>query len=285
MRRLLWVLLCVCHPFLSVHAENLTATESPVNALDRLAEQAPMLIIGELHGTRETPALVAELARLWADRGAVQVGLEIPAQEQLRLDAFLRSAGVEADRQALLVGEFWQTPHERSDGRRSEAMLALLESLRSARVAGAPIDVLAFDDAAFHGPAPDRNARMAERLRLAHEAQLQTRTIVLTGNYHARWTVPGSVRPQSVPEGYAPPKPMAAYLRELGVRTVNVSAREAGFWACLRDQPCGPQQLPAQPIVDASLLTTLDGPDRDYDAVLTVSVLHVSEPVTLERNP
>jgi len=268
MRRLLWVLLCVCHPFLSVHAENLTATESPVNALDRLAEQAPMLIIGELHGTRETPALVAELARLWADRGAVQVGLEIPAQEQLRLDAFLRSAGVEADRQALLVGEFWQTPHERSDGRRSEAMLALLESLRSARVAGAPIDVLAidvlaFDDAAFHGPAPDRNARMAERLRLAHEAQPQTRTIVLTGNYHARWTVPGSVRPQSVPEGYAPPKPMAAYLRELGVRTVNVSAREAGFWACLRDQPCGPQQLPAQPIVDASLLTTLDGPDRD----------------------
>lgn len=285
MRRLLWVLLCVCHPFLSVHAENLTATESPVNALDRLAEQAPMLIIGELHGTRETPALVAELARLWADRGAVQVGLEIPAQEQPRLDAFLRSAGVEADRQALLAGEFWQTPRERSDGRRSEAMLALLESLRSARVAGAPIDVLAFDDAAFHGPARDRNARMAEHLRLAHEAQPQTRTLVLTGNYHARWTVPGSVRPLSVPDGYEPPKPMAAFLRELGARTVNVSAQEAGFWACLRDQPCGPQQLPAQSFVDAPLLTTLDGPDRDYDAVLTLPVLHVSEPVTPEQNP
>ncbi|MBK9494427.1 MAG: hypothetical protein IPO08_07765 [Xanthomonadales bacterium] len=280
MRRFLWTLLLACGLSLSAHADTLAAPESPVLALDRAAGEAPMLIVGELHGTQETPALVVELARTWADRGAVQVGLEIPAQEQSRLDAFLRSTGVDADRQALLAGEFWQTPRERSDGRRSEAMLALLESLRSARAAGARINVVAFDDAAFHGPAQDRNARMAERLRLAHEAQPQTRTIVLTGNYHARRNAPAGVTRQSVPEGYVPPQPMTAHLREIGARTVNVSGRETRFWACLRDQPCGPQRLPVQSSVVAPLLASLDGPDRDYDAVLTLPVLHVSEPVT-----
>ena len=254
-------------------------TADPVELLDQALDDTRTFIVGELHGTQETPALVANLAQRWAKHGPVLVALEIPAQEQPRLQAYFRSPGADADRQHLLAGEFWQKPRERSDGRRSEAMLGLLESLRAFVAAGAPVEVLAFDDEAFHGAGRDRNAQMAERLRQAMIAQPERRILVLTGNYHARWTLPERINSQSVPEGFVPPRPMAAALRGPDVANVNVTAERPQFWACMQQQACGPLTPLSMGSAGAEMLVRSTATDRDYDLVLTLPALHVSEPV------
>lgn len=251
----------------------------PVELLDQTLDDTRMLVVGELHGTQETPALVANLAQRWATRGPVLVALEIPAQEQPRLQAYLRSPGADADRQHLLAGEFWQKPRERSDGRRSEAMLGLLESLRTFVATGAPVEVLAFDDMAFHDAGQDRNAQMAERLRQAMATQPERRILVLTGNYHARWTLPERINSKSVQEGFVPPRPMAAALRGPDVANVNVTAERPQFWACMQQQACGPLTPLSMGSVGADMLLRSTATDRDYDLVLTLPALHVSEPV------
>ena len=260
-------------------AASSSPTADPVELLDQALVDTRTFIVGELHGTQETPALVANLAQRWATRGPVLVALEIPAQEQPRLQAYLRSPGGDADRQRLLAGEFWQTPRERSDGRRSEAMLGLLESLRAFGAAGAPVEVLAFDDMAFHDAGQDRNAQMAERLRQAMATQPERRILVLTGNYHARWTLPERINSQSVPEGFVPPRPMAAALRGPEVANVNVTAERPQFWACMQQQACGPLAPLSMGSAGADMLVRSTATDRDYDLVLTLPELHVSEPV------
>src|SRR5262249_34099841 len=78
------------------------------------------VLLGELHGNNETPRLVGELAIHATALGAVRVGLEIPVDQQARIDRFLASAGVGGDRQALLRGRFWT--RDLQDGRSSAAM-------------------------------------------------------------------------------------------------------------------------------------------------------------------
>lgn len=87
-----------------------------------------ILVLGELHGTHEGPALAAELVRIRVAAGMpTTLALEVHQAEQPVVDAFLASSGDESARMALLEGTYWQVPAERSDGRRCVAMLALLE--------------------------------------------------------------------------------------------------------------------------------------------------------------
>src|SRR5688572_25707746 len=83
-----------------------TGSDPVASAIDAIARRhgdAPILILGELHGTHEAPAVLAGLVRTLAARGAVQVGLEIPAAEQPALDAWLTSDGAAVARRALLA--------------------------------------------------------------------------------------------------------------------------------------------------------------------------------------
>ena len=192
----------------------LRAAAEPIDAaaaaiLERHAE-APLLVLGELHGTVEAPALVATLAARLLDSGALTVALEIPAQDQARLDAYLASDGSTRAQRALLDGEFWQRAPERSDGRRSRAMFALIEQLRLLRSTHPELRLLAFDDTGFFDQTRSRDALMSDALRAAHAAHPEAKLLVLTGNYHARLDQPA--RALSGDKWIQPPLPMTAQL-------------------------------------------------------------------------
>ncbi len=159
----------------------------PAAPLKQLLEAAGghrVLLVGEIHGTAEVPALVADLADALAAEAPLVVGLELPRDEQKRIDAFLDSAGTGDDRVALLAGKFWTRDYQ--DGRSSLAMLELLERLRQLRLR-TQIEVLALDQvgaAVADGDARDR--AMAEGLSAALEAQPEARALVLAGNFHTR---------------------------------------------------------------------------------------------------
>lgn len=114
----------------------------PAKEIDVARLSARALIVGELHGTTETPAFIARLACSLLKAGRpVIVALEREGQEQPALQRYLSSAGQPADVQALTGQEAWSRPQQ--DGRNSLAMLAMLEQLRRLRAAGQPVGVLA----------------------------------------------------------------------------------------------------------------------------------------------
>lgn len=160
-----------------------TAATAQAQLLEQ-AETHRLLLIGEIHGTTEVPALIADLATQMADVDELVIGLEIPRDEQTRIDTFIESAGTDEDRAELLQGAFWTRDYQ--DGRSSTAMIELLERLRQLRLKSS-IQVLALDQVAggmMDGDSRDRV--MAERLTDMLKAKPRVRALVLAGNFHTR---------------------------------------------------------------------------------------------------
>ena len=194
-----------------------------------------LLIVGEMHGTNETPDLVAALVRDSIKHRPVQLGLEMPAAEQSALQAYIRSTGGAPERAKLLQGRFWTS----QDGRSSTAMLRLLDSVRKLRIAGANVDVFAMEpiypDLATMkkegGAQFVKEAGMAQSIRHAMDVGSPDQlVIVLMGNFHSRYgkDSPADAPDHSVTERLASESPYV----------VLPSARQMEAWVCLSDG-CG----------------------------------------------
>ncbi|HEY4220671.1 MAG TPA: protein kinase [Myxococcota bacterium] len=167
----------------------------PIDELDALVAPGRVLLLGELFGTQEVPAFVgaavchaASLAR------HTVVALDIPDQEQPRLDAFLASSGDDGAKAALLGGEFWTS----RDGRSSTAMLGLLERIRAWRATGVAIDVVAVEPSAG-GPREDQ---MEQHILDARARDPNASVVVLVGNVQSRLTMGYGDRAHYEPLGY-----------------------------------------------------------------------------------
>jgi hypothetical protein len=258
-----------------------------VTQLEAATPPHRVLVLGELHGTHEAPALAAALVAKRAAAGRpVTLALEISTDEQARIDAFLDSTGDAGARAALLAGAFWQVPAERSDGRRSTATLALIEAARRARQAGGDVRLLAFDAGSAGGGADQRNVRMAAMLREAITAVPWRDLVVLIGNYHARRAAPESVG--GLPPGMSPPVPTMAHLADLPLVSVNVGGRRGEFWACIGGA-CGAQPvgrrgvllaLPEGMAEDAVLVRPTPGDRTGWDMQVVLPTLSVAPPAT-----
>lgn len=171
-----------------------------ISGLDAVAGPGRLVMLGELHGTREIPAFVGDLA-CQAARGGVPVrlGLELPRSDAPALARFLAGQGDDVARAAVLASEHWQRPEQ--DGRGSEAMLALIERVGSLRRAGLDIDLFAFDPGSLAPTWNERDAAMAAAIRERVAAEPRALVLTLSGNLHNR-TVPGLPwDPSAVPMG------------------------------------------------------------------------------------
>lgn len=200
----------------------------------RLLQQAigdhSLVLLGEMHGTREIPAICGELVARYAKDETVLLALEANAGDQSRVERFLLSDGGVSAKADLLSGEHWQEMHH--DGRDSAAMFALLEQVRQLRASGKEVDVVMFDDA---GQA-DRDTRMAEAIRVAVTAHPGVRTLALMGNVHAMTGEPPVMLADGKP--FVPPKTVGGHLADLSPLSIVVRANGGSFWTCMRGQ-CG----------------------------------------------
>jgi erythromycin esterase-like protein len=195
-----------------------------------------LVLLGEKHGTREIPDLVAMLVSSYAGEEPVLLGLEIPRSEHQALKRYLDSDGGARARDTLRSTPFWQVQGTQHDGRRSQDMLDLVEHVRTLRASGHDIALLPYDVA--EGDIPDgvidadaRDRAMASIVRHAWSNLPRGRLLVLGGNVHAMLERPT----------YAPAEmqtPMGAWLRDLDPYSIDIVARSGAFWACL--QECGP---------------------------------------------
>lgn len=183
--------------------------------------ESALVLVGELHGTREAPAFIGSAACALAAHGQLIVGLEMPAEEQPRIEAYLSSGGGETERAALTLGEFWGF----QDGRASHAMLDLIERLRVLKRGGASLQVLAMDGSTTDS---SKSEAMAVALRRAMQGNPQARILALMGNIHAR----------VLPDGAEDDPPVGSRLRDLRPLAVLASYGEGEAWVCM-DGVCG----------------------------------------------
>lgn len=213
------------------------ACEGELETLSARLQTHRVMLIGEIHGTEEAPAQVAALARCLEESGqAVRVGLEIPRDEQARIDRYLHSAGIADDRQALLAGSFWQREYQ--DGRSSEAMYGLIESLRQLALK-ADVAVLAFDQPSYAQSEDDaREAAMAAALEPALRESPQARWLVLASNLHTRVNAGAPWDAQYQYLGYR--------LRSYQPYAVEFLGLSGSVYTCTDDDPasCHARKLP-----------------------------------------
>ena len=149
---------------------------------------APIVMLGEVHGMEGPPAFAVDFAcRAAQANGGAVLALEIPKEEQSRIDGYLRSDGTATAREELLDGPFWRRPFQA--GRSSVAMLGLLETSRRLLGGGLRLRIAAIDDDSVKGQGP-RERAMAESLLALLRAKQGT-VVMLVGNYHAH-TRPGA---------------------------------------------------------------------------------------------
>lgn len=243
-----------------------------------LVEPGAVLLVGEVHGTAQVPEAVGRIVCNAArpHGPGVILGLEITADDQPAVDAFLASDGEPQAVQALLSASHFAS--ETKDGRNSQAMLALLESVRRWRIAGAPIEVLCFDaPMGSWTKSAERDAAMARTLVAAKRARPEATLVTLSGNIHNR-TVPG------VPWDAAF-VPMGVHVHEAFADLVSLDFRSAGgsFWACL-GQPdgtsrCGAAQAGGEDRGSSPLVERFDAPnEHGFHGVLYVGTITASEP-------
>lgn len=157
---------------------------APVPGADELWRPATRwVIVGEMHGTAETPAAFANLVCLASATGRpVTVGIEYSADWQPAIDAYLASDGGPSARAALVSLPIFQ--NEFQDGRASVAFLNMLDELRRMKQAGQIVAVKAFDIGASTPQDQTRDAAMAlawGTIPLANNGIL----LALVGNIHA----------------------------------------------------------------------------------------------------
>ena len=204
------------------------SSASALDLLDKAVAGHRVVMLGEMHGTEEIPALVGTLLERRVAHGQREVlALEIDSAEQTRLDRYLASDGSIAARKRLLAGEHWTEPHH--DGRDSAAMLALIERMRRLRAAGHAVTVVAFDR---HGP-HERDRDMADCLRATAAGFPGAQLVVLTGNVHAMTRRPPWAMNDGNGKPIEPPMSGGRYLADLHPLSIDIDARTGSYWVCI----------------------------------------------------
>ena len=234
---------------------------APLPGVEALTGTPPhFVVVGEVHGTTETPAAFGELVCHLAVRGPVVVALEMELDAQASLDAFMASDGGVTAVAALLAQRHWREPPE---GLSSRAMLALLQRLRALKRSSAPITVVAFvpNGRRLTGNTAATEAGMASNLERV--AQPGATVLVLTGDGHARKA-----------------RGTLATRLPSGALSLRVEAFEGGeAWNC-RPEGCGPHPYddngwPAGLVLDPAA-------EPGFDGVLRLGVRTTASPPAVD---
>jgi hypothetical protein len=255
-------------------AAAIAACAPPAGTDVLLSAPQRVIVVGEMHGTAETPAAFAEMVCAAAEQGPVTVALELPTSMQPQLDAFLAASDDAAALQAL-EGTHFMDPRM-NDGRSSRAMLDMLLSIRALRAAGRDVTIHAFQPSDSSRPRELSQAwyelDMGYLLSRAVFTRPQAKVLALVGNLHARKT--GFSR---IPEIGLP---AAGHLPAADTLTLNVAQQGGEAWNCQSE--CGVHPSVARYDVEARGVIMDPAGDGAYDGVLALGPSTASPPIRPE---
>lgn len=233
-------------------------------------EQVRWIVIGEMHGNTESPAIFADAVCLTAQARPVVVALEMPSMAQPAIDAFIASDGSEDAQAAFLADPIWH--YEFKDGRSSQAMFRLFQRLRAMRASGhieRVVAAMAIDPAG--PPSRARHEELMAGAVAAAGAEGAT-VLMLVGNAHARL--------QPLGFGGEVYPPMAALLPADQTVTLNIENNDGETWACTGlPIACGPIANGRPDVLSDRREVRLDGTEGDaYSGKLFLGTATTASP-------
>ena len=264
-----------------------------VTDLGPLLETGSTLLLGEMHGVAETPAMARDAVCLGLAAGLhVTLALELPVEESTLVDGLVAAKTPDTRalaRRSLLSGAFWSKPYQ--DGRASVARLALLEDVGAWHADGLPVRVVSFDTGVPAGMTPAtagaaRDQAMAEALARAIGEAPRDLVVVLVGNVHSRVAAGVPWDPNYEPMGLR----LHRLLPERKATALDVAYGEGAAWMCTTGEPssCGERRLGGTAGTPAGSSTAsaarpvtvrlYSGIREGHDGVYDVGVLTPSRP-------
>lgn len=246
---------------------------APPGTTELLNGDQRFVLIGEMHGTSETPAAFAQIVCEAALRGPVTVALEMSEAMQPNLDAFL-IAHSDAAALSPLEGTPFLDP-TMTDGRTSQAMLEMMQSLRRLKAEGRDIAIHAFQpDSTGGGQLPQAYYELEMGRLLARAAinRPQAKVFALVGNIHASKITNPRLG-----------LPAAAHLPADETVSLYVVQQGGEAWNCM--QVCGANPLGMGYDADARGVIMGAKGDGAYDGLLALGPTTASPPVAAEGSP
>lgn len=146
------------------------------NGIRDFIEQKKLVVVGEIHGTKEVPALFGELVSSLAnEKTKTLVVLEINQSSQTAISDFLK----DGDEKELAKDEFFSRKYQ--DGRSSKAMVGLLKKLSRLK----NVTVLCMDPLGTNPSMTAQERDTAMATFISNNMGQYERTFVLSGNIHS----------------------------------------------------------------------------------------------------
>ena len=270
------MVLCVCSATVPAAEVNCV----PQRHVDVASISAPVVMVGEPHGTNEFPEFTRGLVCSLLKAGkSVILGIEHDGDEQAGLNKYLLSEGTAADQMELLSARAWQGKTQ--DGRTSKAMFDLIESMRRLRHAGQRVGILAIErnenldvpttpeELTFLSPQDNviqsrgNDRTMADNIVYAAVLYRQYTVVVLSG--HTYTTIGYPADKDFQPMGYLVAQQLPVFF--IGFQTEGGTHWQTGPGGG-RERP-----LPAGRLMEGS----------KADAIVNLGAITTSEPALLAR--
>jgi hypothetical protein len=228
---------------------------------DALFESRTIVVLGEWHGTVETPEALYRFACGAAARKlSVVVGYELGSDQQPAIDKFFESGD---------PAPLWATHYGFGEvgGRGSRAMIDLLRRLKALRDGGA--------DVRFEALNIGRNEAKSEE-EMLYEGGMAVRAA-------QAWARPNTFVVLSAGENHTPSKEdygVAARLRKKGLPVLALEVTTSGgtAWYCGPDLSCTTHAVPANDKRAPWTVRKGGSPDGRHDGTLGVGRIHASPP-------
>jgi hypothetical protein len=241
-----------------------------------------LLIVGELHGTNETPALVAALVKATSKDRPIRVGVEWPAWMQDYVATYLASQGTLDDRKAMLSMKYWGVV---LDGRGSEAMINLIDAIRVLRESGRDIEIFVMEpDVPItpsdlqSNPLTWKENGMTKALKTAlSTAPSNALVVAYMGSVHSRYITRADHSQPSVLQQVMSNHPLY----------ILVDADAGSSWNC-QAGGCGPHMFKAYskpPSQDVEINPLSDAPEGITAEILNFSIFTPSVPAPRFKDP
>jgi len=224
--------------------------------------QKKVVVVGELHGTREIPAFVLQIIKIMQEKEKdLTIGFEIERNMQPLMDDFIKTG----DLSKFIEHDYFKT----QDGRTSEAMGSLFVEVR--RIPG--IRIICFDVTSTTSSF-ERDSLMGINL-----AELFTsgKMVILTGNLHASLQA-GFWKPNFKSATYYFKK-----LRNLGSDMVSLNSYfgSGTLWNCTQEG-CGERAAYSDPGIEKGGLrrfVSINNNDAAFDGYVYFEQVTASRPM------
>lgn len=243
---------------------------APINGVDALlARPERIIVLGEVHGTTETPGAFLAMVCEAAKQGPVTVGLEMPETDRPLLDMVMSAPDEATAARYLRAGDFGDP--RRDDGRHSLAMFDMILGFWRLKAAGLDVALHPFAGRMSVIRGRDQawwELEMAYGMSRALVDRPDARLMILVGNLHARKTVYDRWSEVGLPA--------AGHLYPADTLTLRTTQQGGQSWNC--QEECGAHDGMAIDDPDARgiILGPID--DGAYDGVLAVGPTTASPP-------